>query len=415
MKLRKGTQVCTAFAKYITNSLIGQGGTGKVYRVLDENNGAYAIKVLDSQQVTQDKRKRFKNELSFGLMNQHPNTITILDHGLIQSKNSETPFYVMPFYDSSLRELIRNRVSSKEVLSYFAQVLDGVEAAHLKSIIHRDLKPENILMDSKLGKLLIADFGIAHFMEEDLYTVVETLPNQRLANFQYASPEQKNRGSSVDMRADIFALGLMLNEMFTGEVPHGTGYKTISSVTPEHSYLDDIVAHMIRQSPSERPASIEAIKKMLIARGIEFVSQQRLSKLSKVVIPKGEIDDPLILDPVRIVEVDYRNGHLILRFQHPINEKWIQALHSMESYQSILGKEPNRFSFTNDKASIGARENECSQIVFDFKVWLHKANHKYKEMIQREIKQGEDQERRSLQAKIDEEKKRLRILKSIQI
>ena len=66
----------------------------------------------------------------------------------------------------------------------------------------------------------------------------------------------------------------MLNEMFTREVPHGTDFKTISSVAPDFAYLDNLVLEMLRQSPAERPASLEVIKQQLKARGLEFVESQ---------------------------------------------------------------------------------------------------------------------------------------------
>src|SRR3981081_1724934 len=103
-----------------------------------------------------------------------------------------------------------------EVLPLFVKILDGVEAAHLQGVIHRDLKPENILVDSKGAHPAIADFGIASFTEDLLVTSVETAPTQRLANFQYAAPEQRLGGRTVRDTADIYALGLILNEMFTG-------------------------------------------------------------------------------------------------------------------------------------------------------------------------------------------------------
>ena len=147
----------------------------------------------------------------------------------------------MPIYAGSLRNLLDRGIEPKSDFSTFAQILDGVEAAHLKGVFHRDLKPENVLYDQASDKLLVADFGIAHFGEDELYTLVETSPNDRLANFKYAAPEQRNAVMTVDHRADIFALGLMLNEIFTGEVPHGTGFKTIESVDPEYAYLDGLV------------------------------------------------------------------------------------------------------------------------------------------------------------------------------
>ena len=120
--------------------------------------------------------------------------------------------------------------------------------------------------------------------------------------------------------------------MFTNEVPQGTDYKTIQSVAPEFSYLDDLVSAMLRQSPSARPQSIEVIKRELIGRKQEFVTRQRISELKATVVPVTDLDDPLIADPPRLVDFDWDQGTLTLFFQRPVNPKWIQALNNMGGY-----------------------------------------------------------------------------------
>jgi serine/threonine protein kinase len=114
----------------------------------------------------------------------------------------------------------------------------SVEAAHLKGAVHRDLKPENILFDRRSNTPAVADFGVASFTDDIVATLVETSPAQRLANFMYAAPEQRTPGREVGPTADVYALGLMLNEMFTSNVPHGTEYRLIADVSAEFGYLD---------------------------------------------------------------------------------------------------------------------------------------------------------------------------------
>src|SRR5205085_4918867 len=172
-------------------------------------------------------------------------------------------------------------------------------------VVHRDLKPENILYDKAQDRLLVADFGIAHFEVEDIYTDAETSPNDKLANFQYAAPEQRRRGSKVEYPADIYALGLILNEMFTGLMPHGTRYKTIGEVAPAYGYLDDLVTEMLVQSVEERTNSIAEVKRQLIGRGVEFVRSQRLSEYKQKVVPATDIDDSLINDPPTLRDANY--------------------------------------------------------------------------------------------------------------
>lgn len=405
----------TTFTTYSASEIIGEGGSGRIYKATDESGNICAIKLLEPDKATKEKVKRFKNELQFCLRNQHKNIVTVIDHGLFKDGKITSPFYVMPFYSNSLRHLLISKIASSKVLLYFSQILDGVEAAHLQKVIHRDLKPENVLYDSRTDNLLIADFGIARFQEEDLFTAVETKDTSRLANFQYAAPEQRGRGFEIDRRADIYALGLILNEMFTGDVPYGTGYKTIGSVVGEYEYLDGLVSEMLRQSPSERPALIEAIKAQLIGRQNEFVSRQRISTLKQTVISETDIDDPLISDPPRLVGFDYERGKLILILNQPINPNWIWALQNMGSYAAPMGKGPMAFSFTGYKATIPARENEIQDIINYFKGWLPMANRKYEERLREEITDESNNKRKRMQQEIEEQERRQRILKNAKI
>src|SRR5258708_23623700 len=182
-------------------------------------------------------------------------------------------------------------------------MLDGVEAAHLHGVVHRDLKPANVLCDGP-DNLVLADFGIAHFQEFDLLTLVETDSQERLGNYQYSAPEQRIPGASVDQRADIFALGLILNEMFTGHVPQGTGYPKIGSVSPDFAYLDDLGEAMIQQKPENRIQTIVRVKEQLIARRHRFVELQRLDALKKQVVPESDVNEPILRDPITPVEAE---------------------------------------------------------------------------------------------------------------
>jgi len=225
-------------------------------------------------------------------------------------------FYVMPLYSGTLRNLILRGMEAPTVLPYFGQVLDGVEAAHLQGVWHRDNKPENILFDQNTNTLVVADFGIAHFEDEELLTAVETKNNERLANFLYSAPEQRVRGNPVDSKADVYALGLILNEMFTRAVPQGTAFRRVSEVAPNYAYLDELIELMLRQDASQRPAIVD-VKRQLIARGNEFLSVQRLSAMKSEVVPETEVDDPVIRNPIHLIGVDYENGTLVFELSAP--------------------------------------------------------------------------------------------------
>jgi len=104
---RKEIRFETAFASYRVQTILGKGGSGRVYKVSDENDREYALKCLDPKKATTDKLKRFKNELFFCLRNTPKNIITVLDYGLATIEGTTCPFYVMPYYLSTLRELIK--------------------------------------------------------------------------------------------------------------------------------------------------------------------------------------------------------------------------------------------------------------------------------------------------------------------
>jgi serine/threonine protein kinase len=315
----------TAFGVYTSDTLLGQGGSGKVYSARDEEGQPVAVKVLAPESVTRDKAKRFKNEILLGSAIQHKGIVRVLDHGLLGAGGRETLFYVMPLYSATLRSLIKTgSIAAGRTLPLFASLLDGVEAAHLQGIVHRDLKPENILVDEQSESLVVCDFGIARFSDVTVFSSVNTSPSARLANFRYAAPEQREQGSTVDARADIYALGLILNEMFTGAVPQGSAYKTIAAVDASFGYLDPLVDLMIRQVPEDRIRTIDDVKLRLQAMQVAFISRQRLDTLARQVVPITEVDDAIIRDPIRVVGTDVRTDAVALVFNQAPNSEWIK-------------------------------------------------------------------------------------------
>ena len=409
--MRKPSKVESAFAKYTIQKLLGEGGAGKVYSASDKLGNDYAIKFLTN--VTTEKLKRFKNEYGFCCKNTHENIIKMFDNGVhYDSKQVKYPFVVMDLYEWSLREKM-DQLKPIQAYESFIKILNGVEAAHLKNVIHRDIKPENILVDDSVANLVIADFGIAHFHEEELYTIVETRPNTRLANFQYAAPEQKERNANVDKRADIFALGLLLNELFTGQIPHGTSYSKIESIALEFAFLDPIVEKMTCQKPEDRFPNIDEIKKELISLKQQQISRQKISALDKKVIKKNDIEDPLIADPVKIVAVDWEGGILKIKFNHGINSTWTWALHNMGNFGFIMGLKPEDYRFHNDVASIRVSDMEVQRAIDYFKEWLPIANQKYAEKVQADIRRKEQEMQRKLQQEKDAEQKRLKVLSEL--
>ena len=308
--MKIGTRLATTFDHYEVVRQIGSGGSGDVVAAQASDGKQVAIKALRANQPA-NKLKRFRNELAFCSTNEHRNIVRVLDWGLYQGEDGERPSCVMPLYSSTLRRELGKERTARQRVELFVQILDGVEAAHLQKIVHRDLKPENILMNPDSNEVVVADFGIAHFEEENLVEPVETQPAERLASWEYAAPEQRRAGQPVDSRADIYSLGLILVEMLTGAVPHGANPRTISAAAAEYAYLDGITDLMRQNAADRRPPSIEWIKSEMIARRLDFVQRQKLDNLKKTVIPTAQVSDALALHPITLVHVDTATAHFI--------------------------------------------------------------------------------------------------------
>jgi len=413
--LKKPLHFESAFGIYVATELLGEGGAGIVYGAKGPDEQSVAIKVLSSDKASTDKRRRFKNEIAFLMRNRHPNIVVVTDHGLDTSTGAACPFYVMHRYSGNLRQVIDAAVAPDRAFQLFSQLLDGVEAAHLQKVVHRDLKPENVLFDQASHSVAIADFGVAQFTEDLLVTLVETRANQRLANFQYAAPEQRTRGGEIGVPADVYALGLMLNELFTGVVPHGTQYKQIGDVAPSYAFLDNIIAEMLRQNPTERPVSVAALKSLIQQHKAESVSLQRLSEISNTVVPDSTIDDPLAFEPPRLIAAEWNDGRLDLTLDRPVSQNWVQALKSMGNFSAVMGAEPGRFSFSGTRASVGAPEHSAQEVINHFKRWLPVATQTLKAALEREAQKNQRARLEQLRKDKEAEERRLRVNRSLQV
>ena len=414
-KLSRPLSFETTFGVYELSELLGEGGAGRVYGGFDPDGSPIALKLLARDRVSTDKRKRFKNEIAFLSKNRHANVVTVIDHGISVVDGQSVPFYVMKRYDSTLRHLVSSGISRDQVLSYFSQILDGVEAAHLQGVIHRDLKPENVLHHGTEGVLAVADFGVASFTDDLVATLVDTSPAQRLANFKYAAPEQRETGGEIQVAADIYALGLILNEMFTRTIALGTDFPKIEGVAPTYGFLDSIVEQMLRQSPTQRPVSIREVKHLIQRHRSEAVSLQRLSEIKGRVIKATDVDEPLADVPPVLTGAEWNAGLLTLFLDRPVNGQWINALRNMGSFSALAGKDPRAFIFHGNTATVSAVENEIQQIIDYFKGWLPVASETLKSILEREAIGKDRAEKFALLQQLRAEEERLRINKRIQI
>jgi len=412
-KLKAPVVLETAFGEYTLTEQLGEGGAGRVYGGNDAAGVPVAVKVLTN--TSTDKRRRFKNEIAFLARNTHPHIVTVTDHGVANAGSITGPFYVMARFEGNLRNVMSAGIPPGDVLKLFGQVLDGAEAAHLQGAVHRDLKPENVLFDPARGLLAVADFGVANFTESLLVTAVQTAPTQRLANFLYAAPEQRVAGRAVGVTADIYALGLILNEMFTRDIAHGTDYRHIAGVAADFGFLDGIVALMLKQNPTERPGSIAAVKQLIMKYQAEAVSLQRLRQIDNAVIRVGEIDDPLAHEPPNLVGAEWDNGQLTLTLDRPVNNEWVKALYNMGNYTSAMGSEPQRFRFMGTKAVVPVQRGAEQMVIDYFKAWLPLATRVLHQNLQYAAREEEARQRDLLRRDREIEEQRMRVNNALRV
>ena len=400
---KKGDILRTTFENFRITSQLGGGGAGEVYLAEDTAGQAVAIKVLVPNPDTR-KRKRFEREIRFCSENLHPNVIRILGHGIFVDASGERPFYVMPHYHGTLDDYLKGAPPDEDKLRVFCKILDGVEAAHMMGITHRDIKTKNILVDNDGARVAVADFGIASFQSERMQEEAAlTRPGDRLANFEYAAPEQINPDGKATEATDIFALGLLIYRMFTGAIPRGANPRRISSIAPQLPYLDDIANAMIQDDPLSRPQSIAAVKQMLIQRGHDFASQQKLDALRSKVIPTSELSDPLVDNPIRITGHDWKNGELILTLSQAPSGPWTGVFRNMRSFGGVGRAEPMAVSFDDNQARLPAPEHVVEIAYNHARRWFEQANADYAEGQRRMLRESEDRQRRELKAAIQRE------------
>jgi serine/threonine-protein kinase len=208
--LTKGTLLAS---RYEILSLVGRGGMGTVYQardhVLDE---IVALKVMRTD-LNEAAARRFRSEIKLARKVTHPNVCRIHDYG------EEGPFRYISMELIEGRDLKhslqRHHLSGEEAFEAAIQLAEGLQAIHKVGIVHRDLKTPNIMRDRE-GTIRLMDFGIAKQFEAE--GVGATATGQIVGTPEYMSPEQV-RGERLDQRSDIYALGIVIFELFTGRVP----------------------------------------------------------------------------------------------------------------------------------------------------------------------------------------------------
>jgi predicted Ser/Thr protein kinase len=235
--------------RYRVVSLLGRGGMGEVYRANDLLLAqTVALKFLPVQWTSHEETlTRFRNEVRIARQISHPNVCRVYDIGEAEGST----YLSMEYVDGEdLASLLRRigRLPQDKALEIARQLCAGLAAAHDKGVLHRDLKPGNIMLDGQ-GQLRITDFGLAGVAGE--------VKDIRSGTPGHMAPEQLS-GREVTGRSDIYALGVVLHEVFTGKRPSAD-----SSHPDLATEVDRVIRRCLAEDPAKRPASALAVSAAL--------------------------------------------------------------------------------------------------------------------------------------------------------
>ena len=273
--------------RYQLLEIAGKGSMGQVYQAKDTLLGGVivAVKFLSRSKMNQRVRDRFMREATISALlgEKSIHIVKVRDYGV---DDEEMPFYVMEFLKGeSLKDAMQNKpMPLPKFFSFMRQICLGLQCAHdgieidgnVTQVVHRDIKPSNIIIikDATLGELVkVLDFGIALLKSDDSPTGFMGTP-------AYCSPEQMD-GKTLDNRADIYSLGIMMFQMLTGELPLKPKASSFEGWFQSHHYqtpksfnevkaklnlppaLMDIVNQCMAKTAAQRPNSVTEVLKIL--------------------------------------------------------------------------------------------------------------------------------------------------------
>ena len=276
---------------------IGQGGMATVYKGRQISlNRPIAIKVL-SKRLTENKQivERFNQEALIIARLAHPNIIHIIDRGVVNGMY----YFVMDFVKGTdFSKLIKmESFDANKNLDVIIQVCKALSFAHKNGIIHRDIKPANILINNE-GDALVSDFGIAQLFDKSNDGQQLTSDGTVMGTIAYMSPEQKISSKNVTSASDIYSLGVVIYEMFTGTTPLGR-FKLPSEINSSISkQLENTMLKCLETKPEDRFRLADDLKDQLLEnlQGAHIEKTQKDRALHEIMNLKDKF---LLLDIIK--------------------------------------------------------------------------------------------------------------------
>jgi hypothetical protein len=268
--------------RYRLDEQVGIGGMARVYRGFDTVlERQVAVKTLNREVASDsDPLERFRREARAVARLSHPHIVTVIDAG----EDDGTPYIVFEYIEGeTLKQRIRRlgRLAIPEAVAYAIELARALGAAHEAHIVHRDVKPQNVLIDPD-GRALITDFGIARTLTEEGLTA----DGRVLGTTDYVSPEQA-LGRHVTGQSDIYALGVVLFEMLTGEVPFSAENQVAVAMKHVREELPDV-----QQRRPEVSAGLAAVIDRATAKDV----RQRYPDAAAMI---ADLSEALAIEAVR--------------------------------------------------------------------------------------------------------------------
>lgn len=265
--------------------LLGRGGAGWVFRARQRSlNRPVAVKILHgSSSGVVDSAKRFAREAQILARLNHPRIVTVHDFGTL----GESQYLVMEYVAGpTLREVLRGPVLGANALRIAAHICEAVEHAHSLGVLHRDLKPENVLFESfdDFDSLKVVDFGISRLIGDTEPGFHRTQTGFVVGTPFYAAPEQMAANQPVDMRSDIYSIGVILYEMLTGQIPRGR-FAPPSHLRKVPPGSDAIALRCLESDPARRYPDVAALRRDLQETISGAARRRRFLKGAAAVIP----------------------------------------------------------------------------------------------------------------------------------
>ncbi len=266
----------TRIGGFLVEAVLGSGGMGTVYRAAqDEPKRVVALKVLSLGLLGDGAVRRFRWEAEVLARLRHPGIAQVYAVGVHRAGALELPWFAMELVDcaqSLTAYAVSRALGVRERLTLLLQLCDAVHHGHLHGVVHRDLKPQNVLVDRD-GRVKVIDFGIARSTTDGDDGGVRTERGYVLGTLAYMSPEQV-AGAEVDLRTDVWSLGVIAFELLADERPFATAGKSAlaaartidaAAVPPLRRFvrgagadLDVVLGKALRREREDRYPSVAA-------------------------------------------------------------------------------------------------------------------------------------------------------------